>query len=153
MIQKIEDKMKSVLIGDALKNALDFAEYLQANEFAVNDHEVSYKGKAVCYMHIAEGEDYPCPWTIWSEGNYSVENPEIPLGEGMKEIAWANVNKCSSCGGDCAPGKRGAIFGKEFDSLCNAVMAFYIPNAEVLECVKKLLDMRKNEFMETNKVS
>ena len=28
------------------------------------------------------------------------------------------------------------IFGKEFNNVCNAVMAFYIPNAETLEYVE-----------------
>ena len=139
----VEEQMKAVLTGDTLASALDFAEYLNANGFTVKEAEVSYKGKAVCYMHLDSGDEYPGPWTIWSEGDYSSEDA-MP-DDGMKEIAWANVNICGSCGGSCSPGKRTTIFGREFDGVCNAAMAFYKPSGETLECVKKLLEIRKME--------
>jgi len=142
--QRIEDMMVDVLSGDALKNALDFAEYLTVNEMSINGAEISYKGNPVCYMHLDDGEEYPSPWTIWTEGDYSSERENVPMDKRMKEIAWANINTCGDCGGDCSPGKRKLIFGKEFDHVCNADMAFYIPDAETLECVKKLLEMRKH---------
>jgi len=62
----------------------------------------------------------------------------------LKEIAWSHINFCGSCGGDCSPGKPKNVFGKEFNNVCNAVMAFYAPNAETLEYVKELLLIRKN---------
>ena len=140
--QKLENMINAVLSGDLQKNALDFAQYLRDNEMTVAGAEISYNGKVVCYMHLDGNKDYPGPWTIWTEGDYSSEHKDIPMDERMKEIAWANVNTCGSCGGDCSPGKRKMIFGKEFDKVCNADMAFYKPDAETLECVKKLLKMR-----------
>ena len=145
--QKTEDIMNNVLSGDVLKNALDFAAFLKENELTVNEAEISYQGKAVCYMHLDGGEDYPSPWTIWTEGDYSCERKDIPVSEPLKEIAWANVNICGSCGGICAPGTRKTIFGKDFDNVCNADMAFYKPDAEALECVKKLVEIRKNDIL------
>lgn len=138
------------LSGEALKNALDFAEYLKANEMTVSGSEVSYKGKVVCYMHIDGGKEYPNPWTIWTEGDYSHEHINVLMDEHMKEIAWANVNICGKCGSSCAPGKRKMIFGKEFDNVCSADMAFHIPNAEILDCIKKLLEMRKYAILSGN---
>jgi hypothetical protein len=67
------------------------------------------------------------------------------MDDHMKEIARAHVNFCANCG-SCSPGKRKVIFGEEFDHVCNADMAFHVPDAEALECVKKLLEMRKNEI-------
>ena len=68
------------------------------------------------------------------------------MDEPMKEIAWAHINICASCGGKCSPGKGKTVFGKEFDNVCNADMAFHVPSAETLECVKKLLEMRKKDI-------
>jgi len=141
--QRIEEIISNVLSGEALKNALDFAEYLRANEMIVNGAEISYNGKPACYMHLDNSEEYPGPWTIWTEGNYSGEHKDIPMDKHMKEIAWANVNICADCGAVCSPGTLKVIFGKEFDNVCSADMAFYTPNADILECVKKLLTMRK----------
>ena len=144
----LENIIRNALTGDALKNALDFAEYLEENEMAAGgEHgEVSYKDKCVCYMFLDGSEQKPGPWTIWTDGDYSVEHKDVLLDERMKEIAWANVNFCANCGGDCSPGKNKVIFGKEFENVCNADMAFYIPDAEVLACVKKLLEMRKRDI-------
>jgi hypothetical protein len=66
----------------------------------------------------------------------------------MKEIAWANVVRCGNCDdADCNPGKTEMIFGKEFANVCrgadNLAMIFSNPDAEALECAKKMVAMRK----------
>jgi len=142
--QKIEVVINDVLKGDAQKNALDFAQYLKSNEMVANGAEVSNNGTPVCYIHIDGSDEKPGPWTIWTEGDYTQEHKDVLLDEHMKKIAWANVNICGDCGAGCGPEKRKVIFGKEFDNVCNAIMAFNNPNAETLECVKKLIEMRKN---------
>jgi len=60
-----------------------------------------------------------------------------------KEFAWEHANICGSCGGSCSPGKPATIFGKEFHNICNSVFAFNNPNGEALECLKKLIEIRK----------
>ena len=147
--QKFEDVINEALNGDLQKNALDFVKYLRDNEMTVAGAKVSYKGNAMCYMHLDGEDEEPGPWTIWSEGDYSGESTDFPIDERMKEIAWEHVNICGSCG-SCKPGKRKTIFGKEFDNVCNADIAFYKPNAEELECVIKLLDMRKSDINKKN---
>ncbi|MCL2812244.1 MAG: hypothetical protein FWD25_10220 [Clostridia bacterium] len=143
----LEEKIKDVLTGEAQKNALDFAAYLKANEMVGGGPhgEVSYQGKCVCYVHMDGAAEKPGPWTIWPDGDYSAEHKDVPMSECMKEIAWANVNICADCGAGCSPGNRKMIFGKEFDNVCSATMAFNNPDAETLECVKKLLEMKKRD--------
>jgi hypothetical protein len=144
--REIKSIIHEALSGEALKNALEFTEFLKANEaVAGGEHgEVAYKGKALCYMHFG-GEEEPGPWTVWTVGDYSGEG--VSLDERLKKIAHENVNICASCGCDCSPGSKKIIFGKEFDKVCGgAVMAFHMPNAEESECIKKLLAMRMSDI-------
>jgi len=137
--QKIE-----LLSGDAQKHALEFAAYLQANNMqADGEHgEITHKGKTLAYMHIDGKPELPGPWTIWPQGDFSHVPDGFAFDDTMKEIAWANVNVCGSCGSNCAPGSRQTVFGKEFDNLCGSVLAFNNPDADSLVCVKKLFEMK-----------
>ena len=139
----LKQMMSSVLNGDVLENALDFAEFLTANAMNVADAEISYQGKPVAYMHLGAGDVCPSPWTIWTEGDYTTDSETISLDSEQKALAWDKVDPCASCGGECAPGTNRTIFGREFSNICNAVMVFYQPNAEELVTLKKLLTIRK----------
>ena len=141
-----ETTIRDVLCGDTLENALDFLAFLRANEMnAGGEHgSVSYKGECVAYMHLDDSEQMPGPWTIWTEGDYSRERADVPMSGQMKQIAWNHVNFCTSCGCGSQPGQRKTILGREFEHVCNADMAFYLPDAQALACVKQLLTMRKN---------
>ena len=139
---KLENKFKESLNGNMLENAMDFMSFLKENNMTFADGAVNYQNKVMCYMHIDDSKEEPGPWTIWTEGDYSNDSTNMQL----KEIAWSHINFCGSCGGDCSPGKPKNVFGKEFNNVCNAVMAFYLPNAETLECVKELLLIRKNSI-------
>ena len=143
---KTENSFKKALSGDALKSALDLMEFFKSNEMlAGGEHgDVNYKGKCMCYMYINDSTQMPGPWTIWPEGDYSEEQEAVPMNADMKEIAWANVNFCTSCGCGSQPGSQKVVFGKTFDNVCNSAMAFYVPDFQTLECVKNLLLMRKN---------
>ena len=146
--KKIEDVFAEVLTGDVLKNALDFAEFLSTNGIIQADqHAMHYKDKCVCYLAT---RDERHSWSVWTEGDYSREHKVFPIDERTKEIAWANVMKCGNCdGAACSPGKTKIIFGKEFANICNAdnvnmTFVFTNPDTETLDCVKKLILMRKN---------
>ena len=145
--KRIEDAFNEYFTGDTLKNALDFAEFFRANEMIYNgDYEIHYKGKLACYVDVPNDKSHT--WRIWTVGDYSNEYAGFPIDECMKEVAWANVVKCGNCD-DCDrdPGKTEVIFGREFTNVCNGTvnlaMRFNNPNAEALECAKKMLDMRK----------
>ncbi|MDR2166560.1 MAG: hypothetical protein LBE35_01760 [Clostridiales bacterium] len=126
-----------------MKNVRDFLEYLQANEMSFREGAVYFGDRVVCYMNIEDESDPFSPWTIWSYGDYS-EGPDAIICERMRQVAWENVNPCATCGAGCDPGNTKVIFGKRFENVCNADMAFYSPEADALECVKRLLEMRKN---------
>jgi hypothetical protein len=135
----IENSLK----GDLLVNAKNFVTFLNENDMVFKDSTVTYKSGVVCYMHIG-GEEYPGPWTIWSEGDYCNESDDVSMSLRMKETAWENVNICGNCGSNCSPGKQTTIFGKKYDNVCNAVMAFNCPDEAKLECVKQILHIRKS---------
>jgi len=147
MTNEIIKTIKSSLSGDTQKNALDFTTFLESNNFTINGAEVSYNGNVICYMHLDDGDNYPSPWTIWTEGDYSKENKNVPIDDNIKDIAWEHINYCGACGGVCNPGTQKIIFGKTFDNVCSADMAFYKPDSEALECLKKLLLMRKEDII------
>ena len=144
----IEDIMREHLSGDMLANALDFVAYMKSNDMSFKDGAVHYKDNAVCYMHFGTSEsgkeeDYPNPWTIWMDGDYSEERADAPIGEQMKEFIWTNcINKCGNCGSDCSPGKSAVIFGKKFDNLCHVVIDLYKLDGETYHYLKPLVEMR-----------
>jgi len=145
-IKKLEDVFNEVLNGDVLKNALDFAEFLNANEIIQADqHAMHYKGECVCYV---DTRDESHSWLVWTAGDYSNEHEDFPIDKQTKEIAWAHANKCGSCEGvDCKPGKTKIIFGKDFANICSGAdvaMCFCNPSDNALECLKKLVEMRKH---------
>ena len=148
MVEKrLEDSFNESLTGDTLKNALDFAEFIRANEMIYNgEYEIHYKGILACYIDTPNVNSHS--WRVWTVGDYSTEYEGFPIDEGMKEIGWANVVFCGNCDDvDCDPGKTEIIFEKEFNNVCrgadNLAMRFCDPDAEALKCAKKMIAMRK----------
>ena len=149
--KKIEDAFHAFLTGDDLKNALDLAAFLSANEMVYDgEYEMHYKDELSCYINTPNEQDKQ--WGIWTVGDYSNEYEGFPMDERTKEIAWSNVVKCGNCGGTrdgvgCNPGKTEVIFGKEFTNVCNGTdnlaMRFVNPDAEALACAKKMIEMRR----------
>ena len=145
--KRIEDAFNGYFTGETLKNALDFAEFIKANEMIYDaEYEIHYKDKLACYIDIPS--DKSQTWRVWTVGDFSREYEGFPIDEHTKEIAWANVVYCGNCDDvDCDPGKIEIIFGKKFDSVCrgtdNLAMRFSNPDAKALECAKKMIAMRK----------
>lgn len=159
--REIEDIITETLKGASQQNALDFVAYLREREVLIkgsaNYWDVHYRGKNVCSIMILDSEEAPGPWTIWSDqepgtwiawsdGSDQYEPEECTTDERTKEAAWANVNYCASCGGDCSPGKHKIILGKPFDGLCSSALAFRNPDANALDCAKKMVEMRVNDL-------
>lgn len=163
--KSIEDVIGDVLEGDAKRNALDFAAYLRINEIQLEESEnywdVRFKGKSACFIWIDGSDQKPGPWTIWSDqepgtwiawsdGENRNRCKDPVVDEHIKEIAWANVNFCANCGGDCSPGRRKSVLGKEFDNVCSSAIAFTNPDMEALNCAKKMIDMRMVDIQRSN---
>ncbi|MCL2495051.1 MAG: hypothetical protein FWE98_05280 [Oscillospiraceae bacterium] len=151
----IKRAIKSNLRGGNLQNALDFVAYLKAQGMSFVRGKgywadklyflVKHKNEFVCFILI--GAEYPgeAPdrWMLWA--NDSASYADFPLEGHLKEIAWANVDVCGSCG-YCAGGTRRPIFGKEFEKVCLAPMCFTNPDEKTLAFMKKIVDIRKNDI-------
>jgi len=144
MSKKIEDFINEKLTGETQRNALDFIGYLGA-DVSLEDMDwcwdVKYKGESVFFFRIGGFQDEP-NWLAWSADDYS----NVEIDEKFKKISWENICTCGNCGSDCAPGRRAMIFGKEFENCCTSSLMFINPNGESLECLKKLVDIRKNSI-------
>ena len=165
--RRIEEFIGDVLEGGAQERALEFIAFLRANEIPVGESDgywnVKLDGKTVCFILINGSADKPGPWTIWSdqekgtwvtwaEDEVPAASENLSAAEDVKMTAWANVNFCENCGGECSPGKQKTILGKTFDGVCSSALAFTNPDAEMLNCAKKMVEMRKNDIIENGGV-
>jgi len=155
--KSIEKAIRDNLCGDNLKNALDFAAFLRANGMSFVRGKgywedklyflVKHKKEFVCFILI--GAEYPGEepnrWIIWADNSGSACFEDFPLDERLKEIAWANVDFCGSCG-FCAGGTRKMIFGREFDKVCLTPFSFLNPDDGTMAFVKKMVEIRKNDI-------
>lgn len=149
---KIEDIINHVLSGDMQKNALDFVDFLSANGFQTEYNPDEYEenkwtgaiggvvGDSIGYMFVRAGTNCPDPWNIWLN-EYEFDYSSSAEDDELKEFIWKNVNGCSKCNPNwenCGGGER-VVLGKKFDRLCHSPMSFYVPDAQELEKLKKLL--------------
>ena len=150
----IEDAIADVLNGDVLKNALNFIAYLRENKMnpawsATNAWKVTYKTFTVCFLRLHGAADYHnLAAGSWHILPFIGEYESDLLSNELKEIVWANKKKCQLCG-QCAL-QLNTIFGKEFDTACEGSILFVNPNAEAIECVKKMIALRRNAIQEGN---
>ena len=139
----VEDKLKAVLKGDTLTNALDFVAHLRAMGMTTEDTRFFYKGQHTCIIIAFEHEDFPDGY--WGIYDCPIEEYDgFPLDEDAKALARANVAMCRGCG--CDHENRGAnkmIFGQYFEGLCSSECQFHAPDAEALVGIKKLMDYWK----------
>ena len=150
-----EDYIKENLTGETQQNAFNFVQHLISLGItaggSTNDGKYVYKGKTVCYTYFGNSKNmpgYPEPWTVWTcDDDYSKEIENVPFTNRLKEIAWANAHKhdinCPSINTWCKGGKRKVIFGRDFDNVCGAMLAFTDPDAAALACLKALMELRK----------
>ena len=57
-----------------------------------------------------------------------------------------NTDFCGGCG-YCPGGKRKPLFGKYFDNVCRTPVCFKDPDNGELACMKKFIDIRKNDIL------
>lgn len=157
--KSIEDVIGSVLGGEARENALDFVAHLRAHGITPGESEpyweIKHRDQCVCFIWIDGADAQPGPWTIWSNqepGGWAFwgegEAPEAATVDAdIRETAWAHVNFCADCGGDCSPGRKKTILGKEFDHVCGSALAFTNPDAAALACAKRMVDARIDEIL------
>jgi len=152
----IEDFINDFHTGDTQLKLLDFVAFLRTNEILLERCQFGYwedkfywnaklKDRYVCNILI--NDDGENSWVIWFDGGDSDWFTNYPLDEHLKEIAWRNADFCGGCG-YCSGGKRKPIFGKYFDNVCRTPVCFKNPDDEELACMKKLLEIRKNDILD-----
>jgi len=153
--KRIEDVIGEVLTDNIRKNATDFINYLGADETAFEEGgfcwSPEYKGEPLFHIKIGGYNNEPDIWIIWSADDYNGENVSS-TDEHIKEFAWANICYCGNCGGCGNPGRSAMVFGKEFDKVCHSALIFENPNAEAIESLKKLVDIRKSNILNNRPV-
>jgi len=152
--RKIEDVINAKLTGEAQKNALAFVAHLEANGIPLGKSNnyfwnATYKGKGLCVINIAIYDDHSSFDIFINELPSAWEREDFPVDERTREIIWANVRPCDpTCRGKCSPGSSKIIFGKQFDNLCGSFLGIYDPDAETVDCMKKIIDGLKNDVEE-----
>lgn len=166
----IEDAIRKKLKGEAQMNALDFVAFLIENGFACDWSGVDntlmwtpvYQGEGfgniavaqkfnimVAQKHAKEYVDF----VLWIGCVHDFEVGDL-ADDALKEFAWAHVVNCRQekyCTGYCKSSRnRWTIFGKEYESTCHAPLAFYNPDADDFDNIKKLLLLLKHNRDNTN---
>jgi hypothetical protein len=159
MKQTIEDIIREKLTGDVQKNALDFVAYLRANEIEIPPNEpdgdfwnASYKGEGVCVINLPAVYENHVGFDTFINDLPDAWKNSPDMDERTKEIVWANVRPHDpTCHGKCSPGSRKIIFGKVFDNLCGSFLGIYSPNAETVDCMKKIIGGLKSDILADSK--
>ena len=159
----IEDVIRNVLKSDSQKNALNLVAHLRADneseDFPIstyheNDNSTwsGFDVAGLGYVVINGLDDFPGPWTMWIGVDNLGEYAEFSIDDHIKEFAWKYISPCGDCGSDhCDKGKRTSVFGKEFENTCQANLMFVNPDADAVEKMKKIIDIRKNDIRKRGK--
>ena len=148
---KFVDIINDALDGDNLKNATDLIAYLKTLKSnpawaSANSWKVSCKGEVVCYIklhgsnafHLEKGS-----WQVSVHINYGGAQEDIIADENLKQAIWDNIKYCYRCS-SCRGGNK-TIYGKEFKDVCHGPVVYINPDAKTLECVKKLIEIKRRE--------
>lgn len=145
-----EEEINALLIGEGKQNALDFVSYIKSLRMtpqwtSANSWAVSYKGKRVCYIKLVMRQEMN-EWYIRPAVQYDEALRDFCKEEHLEEIMLENVHYCVGCG-KCAPGKTVTFFEKELKHVCSSPIdfEFHNPDAEALECAKRLVEYRRAE--------
>ena len=147
----IENAVSECLSGEMQNTARDFIDYLKSLKMTPrwvnrNAWDVKYKNRGVCKIYVWDNN-----WFIRPSFNYNYEDELMTfLAENqLQETIWNNIYHCRACGKSPAAcmQKSKIILGKEFKGVCSCVLIqFHKPNADAIECVKKLIDYRRDNL-------
>jgi hypothetical protein len=151
LIQTIKTRISEEFEADAQAGILDFMEFLDASGFAFERGAgywkdmfyllAKHRGEVVYYILLNGSEENAEPkgLTIWCGEDTSNRFAVLHPDDETKETIWKHVDICQNCGGCGNPGGAPkTFFGKEFDGICITPARFDNPDAETLECLKKL---------------
>jgi len=158
-----------VLEDDEKQSLLDFLEYCKTNKMPVRHSSgclwgVYFKGKRAALIQITIKGNFRGQY-IFEDTSWIVSTCYLDYGskeieeyaekENIKEIIWKNTSYCKGCLKTCIgnqpPGLCKKIVGKDFNKICLGGVAFKNPDNEAMDCVKKLLEIRKHDIAEAGK--
>lgn len=151
---EMEAVLGEALCGGALKTALDLTAFLRENKMkpvwsAANVWKVTYKTYTVCFMRLYGAAEYHgLQEGTWQMIPFIGEYEVSALPDADKEIVWKNKRTCANCGVCCLQLEH--VFGKAYDHACEKSVVFINPDARDAECIKKLIELRKNAVKEGN---
>ena len=158
VLHKVEENLKKHLSGDALKNALDYVNFLDSNgiypDFTDNGvHLFKYKDECVSLIGTPPFWDV-VGWNIYGFNNNTMCD-DFPVDEELINFAWTHVKPCEvaiggNCGGDCKPGVCADVFGKDFEGTCCHVTKFENPDTDAMKNIVKLTQVWKHCIDEKN---
>jgi len=144
---KIEDVILNVVKEEHQKAALDFVEYIRDNKMtpawaSANSWKVSYKGQCLCYVrtagtahyHNLDDGSWHIHFAVYSDSVY-----EVDVSDEDVKMIWDNVRHCTNCS-NCIPANHLTINKKEFDEVCHRWLTIKNPNADAVDCAKKLIE-------------
>ena len=158
--RKIEDFISDELSFYEQNVALNFIEYLKNSELEfVKDNGywkdkiyylIKFHDKCVCFITIKDPDEKQNHWTVWSDDMSSKWLEDNNIENELRETAWKYIDFCGNCG-SCVGGRHKVIFGKEFDNVCVCTFRVDNPNADVLPFMKKMVQIRKEEILDSIK--
>jgi len=155
---KVEDVILDLVKEEHRETALDFVGYIRADKMApawasTNSWKVSYKGQCLCYLrtagtaryHNLDDGSWHINFAVYSDNVY-----EISVSDEAVKMIWDNVRYCTNCS-NCIPANHLTINGKEFDKVCHQWLVIKNPDADQLNCIKKLLEAVRFTILKKDK--
>jgi len=142
---KIEDTISDLFDGEMEEKLLNFITYLRENKMnpsrsSAVSYKISCKGFVVGYIRVNknEGTVQMTPFLDVYDG--------ASLSDELKEIVWAKKRIGRPCGEGCHKCSHmlDSIFEKAYSDACGQSVSFINPSASELECIKKLLILRRD---------
>ena len=135
----LEEEINEKLIGEIKDNALNFVSFLRENNIT---HERNgyqqYLDEDVCNISIFGKKSW---FVYWNTSDVN-DSDNANVSEDLKKFARNARNKCKGGHCDKSPGTSRKIFGKEYQNLCNATLAFCSPSGHYLDNIKELVKCR-----------
>jgi len=152
----IEELINLKLKGYAHKNVADLITHIREDDdiFTIStceyNEESTWSGCNISdlgYIVINGTDEIPGPWTFWFNASNLGEHSKSPIDEHVKEFAWNHVSPCGKCIHECNATADTIILGKKFENTCQSNLIFVNPDAEAIEFMKKLVDIKKVDIV------
>ena len=156
---KIDGFIEKLTDDEMKNNVLNLIEYCKTNKFslawgATNKWFIRFKNKTIGTIRLGGmqvGRKYldENTWEVSASMDInSAIYKEYSEKEDLTKIIWQNVKRCDGCLTSCAPGHTITVLGKEFSNVCGYGICYTNPDTATLNCIKKLLELRKELIIE-----